>query len=163
MKNPNKHSFFLKEVDPDEVHKLLLKLNTKKSSDRFGISPKPIKLLAEFIKGHLSLIFNESFKEGIVSDKLKSAIVYPIHKGDLSMICANYRPISILPILTKVLEKLVHKRLINYLGKYELLFKHQYDFQRGKSTEHAILDLYKNILEAIEEKKESMCYFPRLR
>ena len=97
MKNPNKHSFFLKEVDPEEVHKLLLKLNTKKkSSDIFGISPKLIKLSAEFAKGHLSLIFNESFKEGIVPDKLKPAIVHPIHKGDSSMICANYRPISIL-------------------------------------------------------------------
>ena len=56
LKNPKKHSFFLKEVDPDEVHKLLLK-----SSKIFGISPKLIKLSTEFIKGHLSLIFNESF------------------------------------------------------------------------------------------------------
>ena len=79
------------------------------------------------------------------------------------MICANYRPISILPILSKILEKLVHIRLINYLGKYELLFKHQYGFQKGKSTEYAILDLYKNIVEAIEKKRESMCYFPQFR
>ena len=48
-----------------------------------------------------------------------------------------------------MLEKLVHKRLINYLDKYELLFKHQHGFQKGKSTEHAILDLHKNIVEAI--------------
>ena len=46
LKNPNKHSFFLKEVDPEEVHMLLLKLNTKKSSDIFGISPKLIQLSA---------------------------------------------------------------------------------------------------------------------
>ena len=80
LKNPNKHSFFLKEVDPEEVHKLLLKINAKKSSDIFGIYPKLIKLSAEFIKGHLSLIFNESFKGGIVPDKLKSAIVTPYTK-----------------------------------------------------------------------------------
>ena len=73
MKNPNKHACFLKEVDPGEVHKLLLKINTKKSNDIFGISPKLIKLSAKFIKGHLSLIFNESFKDSIVPDKLKSA------------------------------------------------------------------------------------------
>ena len=115
MKNPNKHSFFLKEVDPEEVHKLLLKLNTKKSSDIFGISPKLIKLSAEFIKGHLSLIFNESFKEGIVPDKLKSVNLMQI--GNSSMICANYRPMSTLPILSKIPEKLVNKRLINYLDK----------------------------------------------
>ena len=74
------------------------------------------------------------------------------------MICANYRPISILPILS-ILEKLVHKRLINYLGKYELLFKHQYGFQKGKSTEYAILDLYKNIVEAIEKKEKACAIF----
>ena len=58
-----------------------------------------------------------------------------------------------------MLEKLVHKRLINYLDKYKLLFKHQYGFQKRKSTEHAILDLHKNIVEAIEKKRESMCIF----
>ena len=106
----------------------------------------------------MSLIFNESFKEGIVPDKIKSAIVHPIHKGDSSMICVNYRPISILPILRKIIEKLVHERLINYPDKYELLFKHQDGFQKGKSTEHAILDLHKNIVEAIEKKEKGAIF-----
>ena len=67
-------------------------------------------------------------------------------------------------ILSKILEKLVHRRLINYHNKYELLFKHQYGFQKGKSTERAILHLYKNVVEAIEKKKrENMCYFPGFR
>ena len=81
MKNPNKHSFILKEVDPEEAYKLLLKLNTKKC-DIFGISPK-LKIISWIHqRRHLSLIFNESFKEGIVPDKLKSAIVHPVHKED---------------------------------------------------------------------------------
>ena len=67
------------------------------------------------------MIFNEFFTEAIVPEKLYAKIVHPIHKGDSSMTCANYRPMSILPILSKILEKLVHKRLINYLDKYELL------------------------------------------
>ena len=75
------------------------------------------------------------------------------------MICANYRPISILPVLSKILEKLVHKRLINYLDKYELLFKHQYGFPKGKSTEHTISDLQKNITEAIEKKEKAYVIF----
>ena len=75
------------------------------------------------------------------------------------MICANYRSISILPILSRIFEKLVHKRLINYLDKYELLFKHQYGFQRGKSTEHAILDLYKNVVDDIEKEEKTCTIF----
>ena len=106
-----KYSFFLNEVDLKEVHKLPLKINTKKSREKNGISLKLIKLSTEFIKDHLSLIFSESFKEGIVPEKLKSDIVHLIHKGDSSMICANYRPKSILPVISKILEKLVHKRL----------------------------------------------------
>ena len=97
------------------MHKLLLKINTKKSSEIFGISPKLIKLSAKFIKGHSGLIFNESFKEGIVPDKLKS--VNLMHIGNSSMICANYRPISTLPILSKIPENLINKKLINYLDK----------------------------------------------
>ena len=106
----------------------------------------------------MNLIARYCSRQGIVPDKLKSAIVHPIHKVDSSMMCANYRPISILPILSKILEKLVHKRLINYLDKYELLFKHQYGFQKGKSTEHAILDLHKNIVEAIEKKRKHVLF-----
>ena len=81
------------------------------------------------------------FKECIVPDKPKPTTVHPMHKGNSSMICANYRTVSVFPIPTKFLKKLVHKRLINYLDKYELLFKHQYGFQTGKSTEHTILNL----------------------
>ena len=75
------------------------------------------------------------------------------------MICTNYRPIWILPILSKIFEKLVHKRLVNYLGKYKLLIKHQYSFQKGKSTDHAILDLHKGIVEAIEKKEKACAIF----
>ena len=64
-----------------------------------------------------------------------------------------------LPILIRIFEKLVHKRLINYLDKYELLFKHQYGFQRGKSTEHAILDLYKNVVDDIEKEEKTCTIF----
>ena len=102
--NPNKDSFFLKEADLEEVHRLLLKMDTKKSSDIFGICSKLIKLSAEFFKGHLSLSFNEYFKKRIVLDKLKSATAHPIHKGDSSMICGIYKPISDLPILSKILK-----------------------------------------------------------
>ena len=54
---------------------------------------------------------------------------------------------------------MVHKRLINCLGKYELLFKHQYCFQNSTSTDHAILDLHKNIIEAIEKKEKACAIF----
>ena len=68
-------------------------------------------------------------------------------------------PYQFYQYFVKFLKSLVHKRLINYLGKYELLFKHQYGFQKGKSTECAILALHKNIVEAIEKKEKSCAIF----
>ena len=111
------------------------------------------------IKTKLCLIINESFRQGVFRDNLKVGMVYPIHKGDSEMVCSNYRPISILPIFSKLLEKLMHKRLSNYLKKYKILYDHQFGFQKGKSTEDAALDLYRNIIKAIEKHEKTCAIF----
>ena len=159
LKNPNEHSFFLNETTPDEIDKYLKKLDIKKASDLYGISPFLVKTSSEKIENQLSIIFNLSFVQGIVRNKLKIGVIYPIHKGDSKFICSNYRPISILPIFSKIIEKLMHKRLTSFLEKYEILFKHQYGFQKGKSTEHAIIDLHSSIIKAIEKKEKACATF----
>ena len=159
LKNPNEHSFFLNETTPDEIDKYLKKLDIKKASDLYGISPFLVKTSSEKIENQLSIIFNLSFVQGIVRNKLKIGVIYPIHKGDSKFICSNYRPISILPIFSKIIEKLMHKRLTSFLEKYEILFKHQYGFQKGKSTEHAIIDLHSSIIKAIEKKEKECAAF----
>ena len=83
-------------------------------------------------------------------------MVHSIHKGDSEMVYSNFRPTSILPIFSKVLEKLMHKRLSDYLNKYNILQDHQFGFQKGKSTEHAVLDLYANVTKAIK-RHENIC------
>ena len=118
-----------------------------------------MKLSSEHIEKCLSQIYTSSFCEGIVPDKLKSAVIYPIHKGETKMLCSNYRPISILPIFNKILEKLMHKRLTSFLDRHNILYTHQYGFQRGKSTDHAILDLHTNIIKAVEDREKSCSIF----
>ena len=90
---------------------------------------------------------------------LKCGLIYPIHKGDSIMLCSNYRPISILPIFSKILEKLMYKRLTSFLDKYDLLHEHQYGFQKRKSMEHAILDLNFNIIKTIGKKEKACTIF----
>ena len=97
LKDPNTHSFFVMETTSAEVQILLNNLNTRKASDIYGISPQLVKLSSRRNRKCLSQIFTASFHEGIVSDKLKSAVIYPIHKGETKMLCSNYRPILILP------------------------------------------------------------------
>ena len=86
-------------------------------------------------------------------------MVHPIHKDESKMQCSNYRPISILPIFSKMVEKVMHNRLMGYLEKYDMSFKHQFEFQKGKSTEHAILDLYSNIIQVIEKQEKASTIF----
>ena len=102
------------------------------------------------------LIFTASFHEGIVPDTLKSAVIYPIYKGEAKMPCSNYRPISSFPILIKTLEKLMHKRLTSFLDRYNILYKHQYSFQSGKLADHAGHHLHTNIKKA-DENREKLC------
>ena len=124
FENSNEHTFFLRETTPDEVAGGswgTKKFETKKASDLYSISPKFVKISADVIKTKLSLMINESFQQGVFRDNLKVGMVYPIHKGDSEMVCSNYRPISMLPIFSKLVEKLMHKRLSDHLSKYNML------------------------------------------
>ena len=75
------------------------------------------------------------------------------------MLCLNYRPISILPISSKTLEKLMHQRSTSFLNRYNLLYKDQYGFQRRKSTDHEILGLHTSIIKATENREKSCSIF----
>lgn len=79
---------------------------------------------------------------------------YPINKGGSKNSCGSYRPISILPLFSKTIEKLTHKRIMNFLEEFSILFKHRYDFQKGKSTERALVDIHSNIMKSVERKEK---------
>ena len=71
----------------------------------------------------------------------------------------NYRPISLLPIFSNILEKLMHSRVYSFLQDQNILLKSQYGFQKNKSTEHAILDIQSKIIDAYENKETPCCIF----
>ena len=77
----------------------------------------------------------------------------PLFKSGEDRLISNYRPISILPVFSKLFEKVVYKRLINYLDSNNILFKKQYGFRKKHSTSLALLDLVDKITSAIDEKK----------
>ena len=70
-----------------------------------------------------------TFRDGIFPKKLKFGVVYPIHKGESKLTCSNYRPISILLILSKTLKKLMHKRLFQYLNNLLYYINTNLDFR----------------------------------
>ena len=107
----------------------------------------------------LEILFNHSFRNGCVPDQLKLANVIPVHKKDSVTLLTNYRPISLLSVFNKILEKLMYKRLIAFINKYNILYEKQFGFREGHSTVHAALLITDHIQKVIEEGQFSCGIF----
>ena len=101
----------------------------------------------------MSVLFNLSFSSGIFPDKLKIAKILPVFKKGSKLECSNYRPISLLSNLDKVIEKLMRKRLMEFLNEQKIIYCKQYGFRKGFSTAHAKINLIDNIESAIDNKQ----------
>lgn len=99
-------------------------LNKNKSCGLNSIPTKILKLLKIDISEKLSDLFNLSFTLGSFPTSLKGSEVIPIYKKDSRLLCQNYRPISLLTKLDKILKRLMYNRLIGFLSKNNLLFSH---------------------------------------
>ena len=110
-------------------------------------------MAAPYTSDILSDIFNKSFFTGVFPQNLKYSFVLPLHKGGSKLVVTNYRPISIPPVLSKILGKLMQARLVKFLDCNKIIYEHQFGFQKNKSTSLAILDVQAKIIEAIEQKQ----------
>jgi len=154
----------LQELDlgtTSQVHicDIIKSLKPKNSCDIDGISTKLLQKLATEISWPLAHIFNLSLTTGIFPSRLKSSRTVPIFKAGRSDLCDNYRPISLLSTLSKVLEKMVSVQLVNHLDRNKILYEHQYGFQRGKSTEHSIVHAINYIGQAMNGNKYTIGVF----
>lgn len=152
-------SFFLHPTDNHEVRKLILELKNDSAPGLDGCTPILVKKMVEAVISPFTYICNLSLSSGIFPDEWKLASVTPVHKGGNRGLPSNFRPISLLSIFSKLLEKLVNKRLINYLDKYELLSPNQFGFRRGKSTEDAVLLLTNTVSSALDNGQSCMGVF----
>ena len=124
----NFNSFFITPTDSQEVISTISSLSDNKSSGPNSIPTRILKLLKKDISTQLVDIFNLSFSSGIYPTPLKTAKVIPIHKKDSKLECSNYRPIALLSNIDKILEKLMHRRLSNFLDKNKLIYSLQFGF-----------------------------------
>ena len=133
-----------------EVFNIIHSLNSNKSTGIDCISVKVVKSIAFALSGPLSDIFNASLLQGSFPDLMKVGKITPIYKkGDHSDV-QNYRPITILPVFSKILERLMYYRLYSYLESNKLLNESQFGFRRGKSTQNAILKFLEKIYRALD-------------
>ena len=87
---------------------------------------------------------------GVFPSAFKVAKVTPVFKKDDPHIFSNYRPISLLPCFSKILERLIYNRLDNFLTRFNILHKNQYGFRKHHSTDLALLDIYNNISSSLD-------------
>jgi hypothetical protein len=150
-------------VSPCRVLNTIKCFDNKSSVDLDGLSLNFIKFIALEICTPLAHIFNLSLTQGIFPERLKTSRIVPIFKTGDKHLCDNYRPISLVSSLSKVLEKIVALNLTNFLQSNNLLYEHQYGFQRNRSTEHNLLHVVNFIGNALNNGNYCIGVFIDLR
>ena len=146
-------SLFLTPTTSFEVFNLISGLKNTKSTGKDNISAYFLKVAAKVIAAPLAQLFNYTFLLGIFPASLKIAKIIPIYKsGDKSDV-SNYRPIAILSPISKILEKLIHVRTINFFNKHSVLLPTQYGFRANHSTSHALTDALTSLYDNINDEK----------
>ena len=152
------HSFFLRPTDESEIRKVVALLkNTGAGWD--SINTKAVKdSLNRYVK-HMVYIINLSFIQGYFPHELKLARVIPLYKSGDSQLVKNYRPVSILPVISKIFERIMFNRLLDFINKHNLLYKFQFGFRPGHNTSHALMILIDKILSGFNDNEMTIGVF----
>lgn len=159
LSTPFDKSIFLNPVSEMEILEITNTFKNGKSSGFDDINPGVIKQIAPFVVQPLAHIFNLSMVTGVFPSALKIAKVIPIYKKDDPHTFSNYRPISVLPCFSKILERLIYNRLFNFLSSYDILHDNQYGFRKNHSTDLALIDIYNKISSALSKHHHTIGLF----
>ena len=136
---PCRSEFNLRTITTTELIQTIGKTNLNKAPGLDKIPIKLIKLAGDAIHDSLLHIFNLVLGTGIFPDDLKLAKIIPIHKEGDKAECGNYRPISVIPTVAKILEKIIYDQLSSYINDNDIICKQQFGFRPNHSTETALL------------------------
>ena len=160
---PTKIHFFLRPVSPIEISNIIHNLKKKSSPNSNKLPTFLLVTARDLISIPLSKIINESFKSGVFPNSLKLAEVVPIFKSGSSHDKSNFRPISLLPVYSKIFEKCLAERLLNFLKLTSIISPQQFGFQKKKSTSDALLNFVEDIYESLNERENSLSIFVDLK
>ena len=138
---------------------ILKKLNPNKSSGYDLISNRVLKETSFIIAPFLVKLFNICLSKGVFPECFKLAKVTPLFKGGDKHNLNSYRPISLLPCIGKVLEKLISTRLTDFLDKHKLMSDCQFGFRKKFNTDLAIIDIYEKLLSNLDKRLSSCTIF----
>ena len=143
-----------------EITKIVINLKQRKSVGWDNIQTTILKSNIIILAPIRSTLINTSLETGLFPKSLKRAKILPVLKGKDKLDVTNYPPISILPVISKVYQKVFYNRLYNYFFIYNLLSSSQFGFRSGASTElHCLLTFFDLILKLFDQKKVAIATF----
>ena len=145
LKHPNPKTFFISPTTPDEIKNIINSIKSSKCVGPNSIPTKILHLIKDKISIPLSELINKSFATGCFPNICKTAKVIPIFKTESRLLCNNYRPISLLSNISKIIEKIMYQRLNNFLEETNCFYNLQFGFRLNLSTNNALLSIIENI------------------
>ena len=152
LKNRNQFDMIIAHISEDEILDIINSLSNK-STGPASIPLRLLKIVADLIVVPLCRIINISFTTGVFPDVLKVSKIIPLHKGGSTLEVNNFRPISLLSIFDKIIEKLMHKRLYDFLDEHNILYEHQFGFRKFYSTGYSLIEITEKIKNTIDNGK----------
>ena len=150
MGNPITNSIFLPDVTTDEMKNIVLSLKNG-AAGWDDITPHMLKMIGNSINHPLVYMINLSLQQGIFPKELKIANVLPLFKANDTSVLNNYRPVSLLCVLSKVYEKVMYNRLIRFLEYFNILFENQFGFRKLHSSYMALMVLTDKLIKSLEK------------
>ena len=151
--------FRLRHITTEETERVLKQLNPNKASDIFKIKPIILKDNAIFFAPLLTRLYNQAIEDGEYPDALKITKVIEIYKAKDKTLPVNYRPISLLPIIAKVLDKLINNQLMDHLLEHDILSPTQYAFRPHSSTSMALQTILNNIITHVKQRHPTLAIY----
>lgn len=142
-----------------DVSRALDKLKPKLSCGVDGISAKLLKFMKTEITPFLTIIINRTLQTGIFPQKLKIAKVTALHKKDDLSTFSNYRPISLLPSISKIFERIIHDQITYFFEHNNLFYSNQFGYRKAHSTDFAAIKFIENIIQKINSGSISVAVF----
>ena len=152
-------SIQLSDTHKSEILDIILSQDAKKACGYDEINNKIIKRTSDVVSPFLEILFNACIKQGIFPDCFKLAQVTPLFKGGDKTSLGSYRPISLLPALSKILEKIILVRMMSFLSDHDVIAKEQFGFRPKFTTEYAILDIYEKLIKNMDSGLTSCAIF----
>ena len=150
---PNMSAFSFKEETQSNIEKIIDKMRIDVATGNDNLGAKVIKDIKTTISPILTKLINKGYETSTFPNCMKSAVIKIIHKKGSTDDIANYRPISILPTLSKVIERAAVNQLVKYLEEKKLLSRHQHAYRQSHSTVTCLVELTNYLYSLLDKKK----------